>query len=131
MRRIPVDTARVAFVGTGKTAARAKYAELADGSRRRVPDAQDTNDEGVPMWTVDVLVDDDEADRAEVVSVKVASYDEPRTEKWQPVAFRNLVAFGYVAQGSNRVAYSFTADAIEGPVSGRKGAQNHGEQNAA
>lgn len=114
MRRIPVDTSKVTFVGTGKTAARAQYAELADGSRRRVPDAQDTNEHGVPMWVVDVLVDDDEADRAEVVSVKVASFDEPKTDKWKPVRFVGLVALGYVAQGTNRVAYSFTADAIEG-----------------
>lgn len=114
MRRIPVDTSRVSFVGTGKVAARAQYAELADGSRRRVPDAQDKNEHGVPMWVVDVLVDDDEADRAEVVSVKVASWDEPRTDKWKPVKFHGLVALGYVAQGTNRVAYSFTADGIEG-----------------
>lgn len=113
MRRIPVDTTKVAFIGTGKAAARAKYAELSDGSRRRVPDAQDTNDDGVPMWVVDVLVDDDDADRAEVIGVKVASYEEPVTAKWQPVRFVNLVALGYVAQGTGRVAYSFTADAIE------------------
>jgi hypothetical protein len=49
MRRIPVDTSRVRFVGTGKSATRAKYAELSDGSRRRVPDAQDTNEDGVPL----------------------------------------------------------------------------------
>jgi hypothetical protein len=35
MRRIPVDTTRVRFVGTGKSAARAQYAVLADGSRKR------------------------------------------------------------------------------------------------
>jgi hypothetical protein len=29
MRRIPVDTTRVRFVGTGKSAARAQYAVLA------------------------------------------------------------------------------------------------------
>ena len=65
MRRIPVDTSALTFIGTGKAAARAKYAELSDGSRRRVPDAQDTNEHGVPLWIVDVLVDDDESDRAE------------------------------------------------------------------
>lgn len=113
MRRIPVDTTKVNFIGTGKAAARAKYAELSDGSRRRVPDAQDANEHGVPLWVVDVLVDDDEADRAEVIGVKVASFDEPVCAKWQPVRFVNLVALGYVAQGTNRVAYSFTADGIE------------------
>lgn len=113
MRRIPVDTSKLQFIGTGKAAARAKYAELSDGSRRRVPDAQDTDEHGTPLWVVDVLVDDDESDRAEVIGVKVASYEEPTTAKWQPVRFRNLVALGYVAQGTNRVAYSFTADGIE------------------
>jgi hypothetical protein len=113
MRRIPVDCTKITFIGTGKAAARARYAELPDGQRRRVPGEQDTNDTGVPMWVIDVLVDDDEADRAEVIGVKVASYDEPVTAKWQPVQFRNLVALGYVAQGTNRVAYSFTADGIE------------------
>lgn len=123
MRRIPVDTTKVTFIGTGKTAARAKYAELSDGSRRRVPDAQDTNDEGVPMWVVDVLVDDDESDRAEVVSVKVASYDEPITAKWQPVRFRGLVALPYVLQGGNgRVSLSFTADGIDTPATAKPSA---------
>lgn len=78
MRRIPVDTARVRFLGTAKTATRAQYAELSDGSRRRVPDAQDKNAEGVPMWVVDVLVDDPDADRAEIAGVKVASWEEGR-----------------------------------------------------
>lgn len=114
MRRIPVDTTRVNFIGSGKVAARAQYAELSDGSRRRVPDAQDTNEHGVPLWVVDVYLDDDEADRAEVVSVKVASYDEPKNDKLKPIKFVNLVALGYVQQGTSRVAYSFTADGIEG-----------------
>ena len=115
MRRIPVDTSRVRFLGTGKTAARAQYAEQSDGSRRRVPDAQDKNADGVPMWVVDVLVDDSDADRAEIAGVKVASYEEPRTELGKEVRFRGLVALPYVQQGTNRVALSFSADGIEQP----------------
>ena len=46
MRRIPVDSTKVKFISIGKSAARAKYAELSDGSRKRVPDAQDTDDQG-------------------------------------------------------------------------------------
>lgn len=114
MRRIPVDTTRVRFLGTGKVAERAKYAELSDGTRRRVPDAQDTNENGVPMWIVDVLVDDPEADRAEVAGVKVASYDPPRTELAKDVKFRGLIALPYVEQGTNRVKLSFSAEGIEG-----------------
>lgn len=115
MRTLPIDASRMTLVGTGKTAARAKYAELADGSRKRVPDAQDANADGVPIWIVDCLLDDEDADRAEVVSVKVASFDEPKVDKWAPVRFRGLVALGYVAQGANRVSYSFTADGIDQP----------------
>lgn len=130
MRAIPVDTNKVQLIGTGKAAARAEYVELSDGSRRRSGE-QAKDDNGVPMWTIDVLVDDEDADRAEIASVKVASHDEPRTEKWKPVRFVGLVAVPYVAQGTNRVALSFRADGIEGQ--GRKGGggQQHGEQNAA
>lgn len=113
MRAIPVDTSRVQFIGTGKAAGRAEYVELSDGSRRRSGN-QATDDNGVPLWTVDVLVDDEDSDRAEVVGVKVASHDEPRTDKWKPVRFVNLVAVPYVAQGTNRVALSMRADGIEG-----------------
>lgn len=113
MRSIPVDTSKVTFVGTGKAAARAEYVELSDGSRKRSGN-QATDDNGTPVWVVDVLVDDDESDRAEVVGVKVSSHEEPRTEKWKPVKFVNLVAVPYVQQGTNRVALSMRADGIEG-----------------
>lgn len=113
MRKIPVDTSRVRFVGTGKTAARAQYAELSDGTRRRVPDAQDKNPDGVPMWVVDVMVDDPDADRAEIAGVKVASFEEPTTKLGEDVRFRGLVALPYVQQGTNRVALSFSAEGIE------------------
>lgn len=114
MRTIPVDTTRITLIGTGKAAARAEYAELSDGSRRRTGEQAKDKDSGAPVWVVDVLVDDDDADRAEVVSVKVASWDEPRTEKWKPVRFVGLVAVPYVDSGSNRSALSFRADGIEG-----------------
>ena len=113
MRTIPVDTSKVQFVGTGKAAARAEYVELSDGSRKRSGN-QATDDNGVPLWVVDCLVDDDEADRAEVVGVRVAAWDEPKTQKWQPVRFVNLVAVPYVDRGSSRVALSMRADGIEG-----------------
>jgi hypothetical protein len=114
MRRIPVDTTRVRFLGTGKVAERAKYAELSDGSRRRVPDAQDTDDQGRPIWVVDVLVDDPDADRAEIAGVKVACHEVPATELGKPVKFIALTALPYVQQGTNRVALSFAAEGIEG-----------------
>jgi hypothetical protein len=116
MRRIPVDTTRVRFLGTGKVAERAKYAELSDGSRRRVPDAQDTDEQGRPMWIADVIVDDADSQRAEIASVKIASYEIPETRLGEEVRFVGLTALPYVLQGTNRVALSFTAEGIERPV---------------
>jgi hypothetical protein len=114
MRRIPVDTTRVRFLGTGKVAERAKYAELSDGSRRRVPDAQDTDDQGRPMWVVDVIVDDPDSQRAEIASVKIAAYEVPATRLGEEVQFIGLIALPYVQQGTSRVALSFSADGLEG-----------------
>lgn len=114
MRAIPVDTTRIRFIGTGKHAARAVYAELTDGTRRRVPDSHDKDDQGRPLWVVDVMVDDPDADRAEIAGVKVASYEVPETRLGDEVRFLGLVAVPYVAQGTGRVALSFRADGIDG-----------------
>jgi hypothetical protein len=123
MRRIPVDTTRVRFVGTGKSAARAVYAELSDGSRKRVPDSHDKDDQGRPMWTIDVLVDDPDAERAEVAAVKVASFEVPVTRLGQEVKFVGLTALPYVASGTNRVALSFSAEGMEGAGQVPRGAE--------
>ena len=114
MRSIPVDTSRINFIASGKCVPRAAYAVLSDGSKRRVPDntnawgyRQATDENGMPLWTLDVLPDDD-AQRAEVVFVTIASFDEPKVDKFQSIRFRNLVASGYVREG--RVAFSFRAE---------------------
>ena len=114
MRRIPVDTARVHFLGTGKVAERAKYTEMSDGSRRRVPDAQDVDEQGRPIWITDVLVDDPEANRAEIASVKLACYEVPTTRLGQAVRFVGLTVLPYVQADTNRVALSFSAEGLEG-----------------
>lgn len=114
MRAIPVDMTRVRFIATGKHAARAKYAELTDGSRKRVPDSHDTDEQGRPLWVIDVMVDDPDAERAEIAGVKVASFEVPETRLGDEVRFVGLVAVPYVAQGTGRVALSFRAEGIEG-----------------
>jgi hypothetical protein len=119
MRQIPVDTNRVTLIGTGKAAARAEYVELSDGQRRRSGN-QAKDDNGLPVWVVDVLVDDPDADRAEVVGVRVSSFDEPTTEKWKPVRFKNLVAVPYADRSTGRVQLSMRADGIEGQAPAHK-----------
>lgn len=115
MREIPVDSSKVTFIGTGKAAARAEYAQLSDGTTRRTGE-QAKDDHGVPVWVVDVLIDDDDTDRAEIAGVRVSSYDEPKTDKWRPVRFTNLRVKPWVDSGGNfsKVAYSWLADGIEG-----------------
>lgn len=117
MRMIPVDTSKIAFIGTGKAAARAEYVELSDGSRRRSGNqAHELNEDGskgMPLWVTDVIIDDPDSDRAEVVGVRVASWEEPVTAKWQPVKFINLVVLPYVDQRTNRVGLSFRCDGID------------------
>lgn len=115
MRRIPVDTSKVKFISTGKAAARARYAELADGSRKRVPDAQDEDDQGRPGWVIDCLADDPDADRASICSVKVYGYEVPEFRLGQEVKFIGLTALPYCMNGSNRVELSFAAEGFEQP----------------
>ena len=112
MRNIPVDSSQITLLASGKIMAKAEYAELADGSRKRVAGAQAADrDTGMPLWIVDCFVDDEEEEgRAEIVGVTVASYDKPQVSKFRPVQFVGLTANGYVRDG--RVAYSFRSSGV-------------------
>lgn len=112
MRSIPVDLSRVTFIGTGKVIEKAEYVELSDGSRRASGN-QAKDDAGTPLWTVDVIVDDDDARRSEVVGVTVASYDPPESPKWVPVRFREVTATIYLDQRSGRPAVSLRAEGMD------------------
>lgn len=90
MANLPIDASKITLVATGKVRPVAVYAEQADGSKVRVPGAQEKSDFGMPLWAVDVLLDDDDANRAEAISVKVPSADEPVVPKFQPVQFSGL-----------------------------------------
>ncbi|MCX6463784.1 MAG: hypothetical protein NTW05_09345 [Pseudonocardiales bacterium] len=113
MRNIPVDANRVRFIATGKHAARAKFAELTDGSRKRVPDSHDTDEQGRPLWVVDVMIDDPGADRAEIAGVKIASHEVPETRLGEEVRFVNLTCSAYVQNGSKWPTFTFKAEGIE------------------
>ncbi len=115
MRNIPVDTSRLTLLASGKLMPKAEYAELSDGSRRRVPDAQAKDREtGLPLWVVDCFLDDDEEEgRAEVVGVTVAMREKPQVQKFRPVHFEGLVASAYVRDG--RTAFTFRATGIAAP----------------
>lgn len=115
MRSIPVDASRLSLIATGKAVPKVIYAELSDGSRRRT-DRQATDDAGVPLWTVDVLVDDDAADRAEVIGVTVPSAVEPTVQKFRQVAFRGVTARLYRDNMSGQPKVSLIAESIDAPA---------------
>jgi hypothetical protein len=112
MATLPIDGDKITLIATGKVRPVPVYAELADGSRRRVPDSQEKSDSGVPIWAVDVQLDDDDADRTDAVSVKVPATDEPRPAKWQPITFTGLTCKPYIPKGTHQVALSMRAEGI-------------------
>lgn len=116
MRSIPVDLSRCVLVGTGKVSSKAEYVELSDGQRRASGNQAKDESTGLPLWVVDVLVDDDDARRAEVVGVTVPSADEPVAPKWRPVGFRNVTATIYVDRASGRAQVSLKAEGMESGV---------------
>lgn len=113
MRTIPVDLSRCALIGTGKVSSKAEYVELSNGERRASGNQAKDQTTGLPLWVVDVLVDDDDARRAEVVGVTVACADEPITTKYAPVRFRNVTARIYVDRASGRASVSLVAEGMD------------------
>lgn len=112
MRSIPVDLFRCTLIGTGKVSSKAEYVELSDGSRKASGNQAKDEATGLPLWVVDVLVDDDDARRAEVVGVTVPCADEPVTPKWRPVGFHNVTATVYVDRSSGRAMVSMKAEGM-------------------
>jgi hypothetical protein len=78
---------------------------------------QHLNPTGAARVVVDCLVDDPDADRAEVAAVKVYAYEVPEFRLGQEVRFTGLTALPYVLQGQNWVSLSFAAEGFELPGS--------------
>ncbi len=118
MRNLPIDGAKVEFIATGKVLAKPAYVEMADGSRRKDPNGRQAEDKdnGLPLWTVDCIYDDEEAEdrRAETIGVTVASATKPEVTKFRPVQFEGLTANVYLPKGSNFPAFSFKATGVAG-----------------
>lgn len=129
MRSIPVDTTKVQFIGTGKVAERAEYVELANGERRRSGNQATDENTGLPLYVVDVLVNDPDSQRAEIAAVKIPSNVPPETQMGQPVNFTDLVAVPYVDNRSNRVAMSFRATGIDN--GNQRGGKAQNQEHAA
>lgn len=118
MANLPIDASKITLIATGKVRPVPVYAEMADGSKRRVPGEQEKDAFGLPIWAVDVQLDDDDATRTEAIAVKVPSTDEPAPAKWRPVTFTGLTCKPYVPNGGRQVQLSMRAEGIEGAATG-------------
>ncbi|MFC4951284.1 hypothetical protein [Pseudonocardia sp. GCM10023141] len=109
MRSYPIDAERVRLISTGTVSPVTKWVELSDGSRRPDPTGrQDEDENGRPLWRVEVIMPADEGDdrdKTGVAEITVASKDRP-----DPGAFGDLLVFeglvvspGYVNKRSGQL----------------------------
>lgn len=95
LRNLPVDISRVQLVSAVPAAsAVAEWVPTTDGARK--PSGNQAREKrpdgtiGAPLWSVDCVVAGEE--RGTLVSVQIASNDQPQVSQFQPVAFEDLVA---------------------------------------
>ena len=122
MPALAIDQSRTTLVAASATPEPAPaYAELSDGSRRRIPDRQAVDaDTQIPVWIVHALLMTLGAGKPEMVRVKVTSPSVPVVPPmFTPVDFVDLVAVPYVDSQSGRVALSFRASGIRASAAGK------------
>jgi hypothetical protein len=110
MRSYPIDADRVRMISTGTCVPVSKWVELADGSRRPDPTGrQDVDEQGRPLWKVEVIIPADEGDdrdKTGVTEILIAAKDRP-----DPGAFGDLLTFaelvmtpGYVSRKTGQLS---------------------------
>ncbi len=112
---LPIDNTRVSLMLASETVEEVPaYAELSDGSRRRVDGRQATDPvSGLPLFFVYVMLLGEPGTRPEMVRVKVQSATLPTLPGlFQPVPFEGLTCTPYVDSSSGRVALSWKAEGI-------------------
>lgn len=120
MRNLPIDSSAIEFISTGKVLAKPLYVDMGNGEKKADRTRQATDDQGVPLWTVDCIdtADDDEARRAETIGVTVASHEKPQVAKFRPVSFVGLVANVYLPRGQKFPQFTFRASGVAGAAAG-------------
>lgn len=113
MRTLPIDTTAIRLLATGGVQPVAVWAELSDGSRRPVPDAQEKDAHGTPLWNVEAIAPPvEDGDRAEIVSVRVAAYDQPKVQEFAPIGFTGLVCRVGVNKRTGQLSQYWSATAV-------------------
>ena len=104
MLRVKVDQAGFDYFRFIAADAKMKYE---NGQRT---DEQETNAEGVPLFTVTVLAKEKGATKPETITVKVPSSKPITIDEFSIVGFINLSAFAWANGG--RANLSFSADKV-------------------
>lgn len=115
MRDLPIDSANVEFISTGKVIPKPQYVDMGNGEKKADRTRQATDKfTGELLWAVDCIdtADDDESRRAETIAVTVASNSKPEVAKFRPVTFTGLVANVYLPRGSKYPAFTFKATGV-------------------
>lgn len=111
-----------------------------DASTREVKVQARDKDNGLPLWQVEVLDVDPEANKkGRTVSVKFAAKVQPVPPEshpdlpLRPVEFDGLTALPYVEKSENfsRIAWSFRAEGMHAPSSGPVGVKHGGDAGKA
>lgn len=117
MPEYPIDSDRSNMIATGKVAAQFEW----DTEGRRTDRPKRDDGTGMPLWIVDVLVDDEDAARSVVAGVVVPSLDAPVVAKLHPITFERLRVSVYVQRRTGALVSSWSADGIKSQAAGRAG----------
>lgn len=104
--RLPIDPNRSSLLVIGEPAPKLEF-------NSQVPK---TNRDGVPLWTISVLMSGTGERQDPSINITVASQDRPLVHKGDVVVPRNLTARTWSlrdAQGRERNGVAFEADGLE------------------
>jgi len=104
--RLPIDPTRATLLVIGDPIAKLEFGRL----------EQKLNKDGVPLWTVAVLMSGTGERQDPTANIKVASHERPQVGKGDTVIARNLFARTWTMrdnQGRERSGVSFEADALD------------------
>lgn len=123
LRNLPVDAAALGLVSVSQPDPLMIWEEK-DG-RRQLTDRQETNDDGVLLWTAYVMPT--QIERPEVLNVRVAAPQQPVLTMLGPVTIDGLIARVGVGKDGKASQYWEASSVRDAGHQGRRNGQ-HGEQ---
>ena len=104
--RLPIDPTRATLLVIGNPEAKLEFGRL----------EQKLNKDGVPLWSVAVLISGTGERQDPTANVTVPAHDSPQVSRGEVVHARNLFARTWTmrdSQGRERSGISFEADALD------------------